>query len=200
MLFRLVLWLIGVLLAVASRASPRLRAQLARDMTFNLASKDGGARSFHFRDRRVTSHSGLTPNAECSVSFQSGAQAVRILLASDAVAQIVAGLAAHEIELDGEPTTVLWFYEMVIAYAPWHKAHFETMPDAYTAPSTSVKVDDRITREPAVAALDPARSDAIKQREKLVIWRVGRGAPVPGKPSDFKFVVDVPAVATQEST
>ena len=60
MTFRLVLWAAGVLLTLASRTSPRLRAQLARDMTVCIGSRDGVARSYVFRNRKY-----LARNSRC---------------------------------------------------------------------------------------------------------------------------------------
>jgi hypothetical protein len=198
MLFRLILWSIGLLLWIASRMSPRLRLQLARDLRMTVASKDGVVRTYIVTDRRFSSRPGRVDDAECTITFQTAAQGARIFLASDAIKQIVDGLAHREIEVQGEATTVLWFYEMVIAYAPWQKSTSVSMPNPYVLPDPTGKVADRITREPAVEALDPSWVGANAQREKLVLWQVGKGAPVPRKPVDFKHVVDAPADALED--
>ena len=194
MTFRLVLWAAGVLLTLASRTSPRLRAQLARDMTVCIASRDGVARSYVFHNRRVSSHVGLTPGAHCTLTFQTAAEGARIFLARDCIALVVDGLGFRQIELQGDPASVLWFYEMVMAYVPGRTPRSHVMPNAYVAPNLTGKVADRITREPAVDGLDPAWTEAAAQREKLILWQVGRGAPVYGKSKNFKPVVDVPAL------
>ena len=199
MTFRLVLWAAGVLLALASRLSPRLRAQLARDRTVCIGSRDGGARSYVFHNRRVSSHAGLTPDAHCTVMFQTAAEGARIFLAPDCIALVVDGLAWKKIELQGDPTSVLWFYEMVMAYVPGRTRRPHVMPDAYIAPNPAGRVVDCITREPAAEALDPTWIEAAAQREKLILWQVGRGAPVYGKSKNFKPVVDVPASAMEET-
>ena len=74
MLFRLVLWVVGLLLAVASRASARLRKQLTRDMSVAIGSRDGVSRSYAFRNRRVSSHAGLEPDAHCTLLFPNCAR------------------------------------------------------------------------------------------------------------------------------
>ena len=202
MIFRFVLWSVGLLLALASRVSPRLRAQLTRDMTISISSRDGVARSYVFRNRRVSSHPGLSPNAHCTLTFQTAVEGVRIFLAPDCIAQVVDGLALKKIELQGDPTSVLWFYEMVMADVPGRTRRSQlmrVMPDAYVAPNPNGKVADRITREPAVDSLDPTWTGAIAQREKLLIWQVGKGAPVSGKSKNFKPVVDIPDLAMEES-
>jgi hypothetical protein len=94
---------------------------------------------------------------------------------------------------------VLWFYEMVMAFVPWRRERFTPMPDPYVAPNPQGKVADRITREPAVAGLDENWTGAVRQREKLVMWQVGNGAPVPGKIQGFEHVVDVTETAAEDA-
>jgi hypothetical protein len=65
------------------------------------------------------------------------------------------------------------------------------MPDAYIAPNLNGKVANRITREPAVEALDTAWTEASAQRDKIILWQVGRGAPVYGKSKNYKPVIDI---------
>ena len=200
MVFRLVLWLIGALLWIASRTSSRLRLQLARNVRLAVVSKDGVARTYVFRNRHASSHSGVADDASCTIIFQTAAQGARIFLAEDAIKRIVDGLARREVEVKGEATIVLWFYEMVMAYVPWSKSGSSAMPNGYVAPDPNGKVADRITREPAVEQLDPNWRGANEQRENLVIWQVGKGADVPRKPVNFKHVVDVPADALEGGT
>ena len=109
MIFFLVLWSVGALLALASRLSARLRAQLTRDMSVSIGSRDGVARSYVFRNRRVSSHTGLEPTAHCTLLFQTAAEGVQIFLAPDCITQVVTGLASKEIALQGAPTSVVWF-------------------------------------------------------------------------------------------
>ena len=199
MVFRLVLWSVGRLLALASRISARLRAQLTRDMSVSIGSRDGVARSYVFRDRRVSSHTGLEQAAHCTLLFQTAAEGAQIFLAPDCIAQVVKGLASKEIELQGDPTSVVWFYEMVMAYVPGYVQRSHVMPNAYVAPNLKGKAADRITREPAVEALDPTWTGAVAQREKLIMWEVGQGAPVPGKSKNFKAVIDVPPLPMEDA-
>ena len=199
MVFHGVLWVISVLLAVASRTSARLRKQLTRDMSVCIGSRDGVSRSYVFRDRRVSSHVGIEPDAHCTLILPTAAEGVHILLAPDCLAQVVSGMALKEIELKGDPTSILWFYEMVMAYVPGYVQRSHVMPDAYVVPNLKGKASDRIIREPVAEALDPAWTNAVAQREKLMMWQVGHGAEVPGKSVHFKPVLDVPASALEEA-
>ena len=200
MVFRFILWSVGALLSIASRLNPRLRAQITRDMIVSIATRDGVARSYVFHDRRVSSHAGISNEAKLTLTFPSASVGTRIFLAPNAVEQIVEGLTMKDIELEGMPAHVLWFYEMVMAYLPWRKTRYKAAPNAYVVPDPQSKVADRITREPAERALDPNWTGAVAQREKLDMWQVGEGAPVPGRIPDFRYVVDIPATTAKASS
>jgi len=191
MTFRIILWTIGALLSIASRTNGRLRAQLTRDITVTFATRDGVARSYVIRGRRVSSHPGTDASASCIVTFNSAAQGSRVFVAADAIGRIVEGFASREIELQGDATVVMWFYEMTMGLVPWRSPQPKVMPDAYVAHNPNSKVAGRITREPAVRELDPGWAAALSQREKLLMWRVAAGAPIEGKMTNHKLVVDV---------
>ncbi len=192
MTFRLVLWTIGALLAAASRVSDRVRSQLARDLTLVIRSRDGVARSYSVRGRRISSSAGDAADAACVVTFHTAAIGAQIFVAPDAIGRIVGGCESGEVECRGDVAIVLWFYELTIGLMPWPTRKAHVYPDAYTAPDPGMKAADRITREPAVAALDPAFTRAMTQRDKLEIWQVGRGAAPSGKVKHHSIVVDVP--------
>jgi hypothetical protein len=197
MIFRILLWCVGIELAIACRLSSRLRGQLTRTMNITINAKDEVGRSYLFADRQVTSIRGLVPGPSFVLTFDSAAQGVRILLAGNAIELIVAGLARRVVEVQGDPTGVLWFYEMVFGFLPWRKTPRVDPPHAYVVPDPNGKVADRITREPVAESLDLNWTNAVRRREKLVMWEVGQGAPVPNKPVDFKHVVDSPYDPTE---
>ncbi len=199
MVFRIILWGIGALLRVTSRVHARTRAQIGRDMTVTLAAHGGAARSYVFKDRRVAAHAGHDPNATMILTFASPAAGTRILLAEDAVLRIVRGLCTREIELVGMPAHVLWLYEMVFGYVPWRRKRYHVAPHAYVVPDLNGKVAERITREPPQEKLDPNWTAAHTQREKMEMWRVGKGELSQGRVPGFAYIVDIPHAATEES-
>ena len=198
MLFRIVLWSIGTLLVIASRVHTRCQRQLTRDMTITIASRDGIARSYLFRDRRVSSHTGASEDASLVVTFPSTVVGVQVLLAPDAVLRICRGLTAKEIDLIGSPAHVLWFYEMVIHYLPWRRPRYHKAPDAYIVHDPNSKAVDRITREPVLLELDPTWTAAIEQREKIALWRVAKGELSPGRVPGFKHLAEIPTEALEK--
>lgn len=200
MAFRLLLCLIGWLLWLSSRVSPRVRAQITREMTVSIASRDGIARTYLFHARRVSSHDGVAPAPDLYLTVPSAAAGVQILLAPDAVRRIVQGLSSKVFELKGLPAHLLWFYELVVGHLPWRKPRHMSLPGDYVAPDPNGRVASRITREPAQSALDPHLRSAHDQREKLDIWRVAHGAPAPGAFTNYRHVVDVPNDWTPKST
>lgn len=188
-LLRLLLWVVGVSLSLASRTSPRVQSQLSRNMTIVLGSKDGISRSFTVNDRRIDSSAHPAENVVCAIRFRTGSIGVRIFLASDAIGQIVDGLGTGDVECDGEAALILWFYELTMGLLPWRGIRTEAWPQSYIAPRSDLKASSRIIREPFIDALDPEWKDAVLQREKLEIWKVGAGAEPSGKLVNHKIVV-----------
>jgi hypothetical protein len=192
MLLRLILLSIACQLALASRFNKRVRTQLARDMTVVIRSDDGVARSFLIHARQISSQTGATPNATCILTFRSASLGARILLAPDAIGRIVVGLGSGTVQCQGDAAIVLWFYQLIMGLVPGMRAKAKSYPDGYIAANPNLKAADRITREPAVAALDASAHKAQAGREGLMIWQVGSGAEVSGKVVNHQIVVDVP--------
>jgi hypothetical protein len=68
MKFRLLLWVLGLMMGKASRTNPALQQQLGdKDLAFQLQTLDGKvARHFIVKDQRITSRSGVHPAPVCS--------------------------------------------------------------------------------------------------------------------------------------
>ncbi len=192
MFFRLLLYAVGLLLAIASRTNKHVQAQLARDLSIVIASEDGVTRSYIVRQRRVSSRSGVASAADCVATFPTAAIGARIFLANDAIKQLTHLIAARKVIVSGNPALILWFYEMTMALLPWRRHEELVLPDRYIAHDPHSKVATRITREPAQASLDERWAGAVRQREKLLLWRVGKGDPIWGKIKHFNYLVDIP--------
>jgi hypothetical protein len=178
MALRILLVLMGGLLAIASRTSAGIRRAITRDLVVEISSDDGVAHHYVFRDRRVSSHAGSAPVPDCVLRFATAAQGVRALVSRHTVSHLVAGLLEGTISVRGNAFQLLWFAELtqqvlpIAARVPW-----ATPPGAYVAPNPALAAAKRITREPALAALDPTWADAARARAKLTMMRVAAGEP-----------------------
>ena len=201
-MFRLLLWITGLWLFVRSRTSSRMRSQITRDFTVTLASKDGVARTFVFENRLAASRTGADENSIVSLTFSNGWQAVKTFIAKDAPLKMVRGLANGEITYKGDLPYLLWFYEMAMSgILGRDRSVAKTMPGNYLKPDLSCKFGGRsILREPAVSELDPEWKNAHVQREKIIIWSVGRGGEVEGKQENYPHVVSAPYGGTVEES
>ena len=55
--------------------------------------------------------------------------------------------------------------------------------------SESIELGKKIVREPAVEKLDPNWEKAHSQREKTLLWSVGKGGEIEGKKEGFEHVL-----------
>jgi hypothetical protein len=189
--FRVLLWLIGLLLWLASRLSARVQSQLSRDMTLVIGSEDGVWRTYHFSGRRTSSRAGSAANAALTLTFKSGDLGFRVLLAVNTIDQLLDGFGTRDIVCKGEAAVILWFYELVMGLKPWRRKPVDVWPDSYDRPDSGSKVADRIIREPVADTLDPDWRESHEQREKTLLWQVGLGAVPAGKFIRHRIVIDL---------
>ena len=178
MALRVLLTVLGILLAIASRFSTGMRAAITRDLVIGIDTADGVAHRFVFEDRAVTSMSGTEPKADCTLRFATQSQALAVLTSRRATSLLYAGLLDGSIAIDGNPFLSMWFYDLTQYAVPLaERPSWTTPPAAYTKPSTSATWAARVTREPVATELDPAWRDAAAQRAKLKMMRVVAGEP-----------------------
>ncbi|MCQ4348574.1 helicase [Pseudomonas stutzeri] len=115
MKFRLLLWLLGRLLAGASRRNPEFREQLQdRDLVFQLQTRDGRiARHFVVRGRRIRSAAGTVPQPAFSIVFRDAAYGFATLTADNRQLAFMQGIQNRDIQISGNPALVLWFQGLV---------------------------------------------------------------------------------------
>jgi hypothetical protein len=178
MALRMLLAVMGALLAMASRMSARFRLPITRDLVVEIATDDGVAQHYAFRNRLVSSHAEKAGKADCRLRFATAAQGIRTLTSRQPVSHLVAGLLDGTVSIEGNPFHLLWFSDLTQRVAPIAATvRWETPPGAYLAPSTTIAAAKRITREPAAAELDPAWQSAARSRAKLTMMRVAAGEP-----------------------
>jgi hypothetical protein len=175
---RILLTMIGTLLAIASRASAGFRRAITRDLVIEIATDGGVAHHFVFRDRLASGRAGSAAAPDCVLRFATASQAVRTLLARHNVSHLVAGLLDGTVSIRGNPFHLLWFADLAQQIVPTAaRLRWATPPGRYVAHDPTLPAAKRITREPAVSALDPAWTEAARAREKLVMMRVAAGEP-----------------------
>jgi len=178
MVLRILLALMGGLLALASRTSASFRRPITRDLVLEIATDDGVARHYVFRNRRVSSRAGKASASDCALRFATAAQGARALTSRHTVTHLVAGLLEGTVSIRGNPLLLNWFADLTQRVVPsGATVRWGTPPGAYVAPSDTVAAAERITREPPAAALDPQWQGAVRNRAKLTMMRVAAGEP-----------------------
>lgn len=111
MKFRFLLWMLGRLMAKASRDNPAFRQQLeGRDLVFQLHTLDGKvARHFIVENQRITSKRGLASAPAFAIGFKDGAYGYATLTAQNKQLAFMQGIQNKDIQIQGNPALVIWF-------------------------------------------------------------------------------------------
>lgn len=111
MKFRFLLWMLGRLMARASRRNPAFRQQLeGRDLVFQLHTLDGRiARHFIVKDQRVSSRRGVASAPAFAIGFKDAAYGYATLTAKNKQLAFMQGIQDKGIQIQGNPALVIWF-------------------------------------------------------------------------------------------
>ncbi|WP_417660911.1 helicase [Pseudomonas sp.] len=111
MKFRFLLWMLGRMMAKASRNNPKFQEQLVdRDMVFQLHTLDGKiARHFIVKDQRITSKSGPAVEPAFALGFKDGAYGFATMNAKNKQLAFMQGIQNKDIQIQGNPALVIWF-------------------------------------------------------------------------------------------
>ncbi len=182
---RLLLWVLGYGLVLASRFSASIRSQITRSLTVEISSDDGIARHWIFngQQRRVSVSAGRAEAPDLAVRFTSNSQALRDLTSPRAVERVLGGPIHGAVRLDGSPLIFIWFHGLLRKVLPIgpESAARRALPGAYLAHDPASNGVEQITIEPAVRQLDPDWTAAWNSRAKLSIVRGASGDPL-GEP------------------
>lgn len=123
MKFRILLWLLGRLLAGASRSNSEFREQLVeRDLVFQLQTRDGRiARHFIVKDQRIRSGAGTVAQPAFSIAFRDAAFGFATLAAANKQLAFMQGIQNKDIQIQGNPALVLWFQGLTQLLGPRQK-------------------------------------------------------------------------------
>ena len=111
MKFRFLLWMLGRLMAKASRENPAFQQQLVdRDMTFQLHTLDGKiARHFIVKGQRIVSRRGAAESPAFAIGFKDGAYGFTTMNAKNKQLAFMQGIQNKDIQIQGNPALVMWF-------------------------------------------------------------------------------------------
>ncbi|MFJ3483926.1 SCP2 sterol-binding domain-containing protein [Pseudomonas sp. NPDC090202] len=111
MKFRFLLWMLGLLMARASRNNPAFQQQLAgKDLTFQLQTSDGKvARHFRVRDQRVSSRAGAIAEPAFAIAFRDAAYGFATMQAKNKQLAFMQGIQDKHIQVSGNTGLVMWF-------------------------------------------------------------------------------------------
>ncbi|MDF5938160.1 helicase [Pseudomonas aeruginosa] len=131
MKFRLLLWMLGRLMAKASRDNPAFQKQLeGKDLVFQLHTLDGKvARHYLVRDLRVSSKRGTHPQPAFSLGFKDGAYGFAAMTSKNPQLAFMQGIQNKDIQIQGNPALVIWFQGLVKYLKPKKKAPRRKPPE-----------------------------------------------------------------------
>ena len=111
MKFRILLWMLGLLMARASRNNPAFQQQLAgKELTFQLQTADGKvARHYVVSGERIRSASGTVAEPAFAISFRDAAFGFATLQASNKQLAFMKGIQDKDIQVQGSTSLVIWF-------------------------------------------------------------------------------------------
>ena len=111
MKFRFLLWMLGRLMAKASRENPAFQQQLVdRNMVFQLHTLDGKvARHFIVKDQRITSKRGAATEPAFALGCKDAAYGFATMSAKNKQLAFMQGIQNKDIQIQGNPALVIWF-------------------------------------------------------------------------------------------
>jgi ubiquinone biosynthesis protein UbiJ len=123
MKFRFLLWMLGRMMARASRDNPAFRQQLAgKDLVFQLHTLDGRlARHYIVRDERVVGKRGPAAAPAFAVGFRDAAYGFAALTAKNRQLAFMQGIQNKDIQMQGNPALVIWFQGLIKYLVPKKK-------------------------------------------------------------------------------
>lgn len=123
MKFRFLLWMLGRLMAKASRDNAEFQQQLAgKDLVFQLHTLDGKiARHFIVKGQRVTSKRGTTSAPAFAIGFKDGAYGFATMSAKNKQLAFMQGIQNKDIQIQGNPALVIWFQGLTKHLVPKKK-------------------------------------------------------------------------------
>ncbi|MBD9483152.1 helicase [Pseudomonas sp. PDM14] len=123
MKFRFLLWMLGRLMAKASRSNPEFRQQLeGKDLVFQLHTLDGKvSRQFVIKNQRVTSRAGKASDPAFAIGFKDALYGFATMQAKNKQLAFMQGIQNKDIQIQGNPAQVIWFQGLLKYVVPKKK-------------------------------------------------------------------------------
>nr|WP_314479752.1 helicase [uncultured Pseudomonas sp.] len=123
MKFRLLLWVMGLLMAKASRNTPAFQQQLkSKDLVFQMQTLDGKiARHFIVANERIRSKGGAYPQPAFAIAFKDADYGFTTLQARNKQLAFMQGIQDKDIQIKGNPALVIWFQGLMKYLKPKKK-------------------------------------------------------------------------------
>lgn len=123
MKFRLLLWVMGLLMARASRNNPAFQQQLkGKDLVFQMQTLDGKiARHFIVANERIRSKGGTFAQPAFAIAFKDAAYGFTTLQARNKQLAFMQGIQDKAIQIKGNPALVMWFQGLMKYLKPKKK-------------------------------------------------------------------------------
>lgn len=130
MKFRFLLWMLGRLMAKASRTNPAFQEQLqGKDMVFQLHTLDGKvARHFIVKDLRISSKRGTVSEPAFALGFKDAAFGMATMTAKNKQLAFMQGIQNKDIQIQGNPALVMWFQGLTKYLMPKKKKPADKQP------------------------------------------------------------------------
>lgn len=120
MKFRFLLWMLGRLMAKASRTNAEFQQQLeGKALVFQLHTLDGKlARHYRIQDKRVSSRSGPADKPDFAIGFKDAAYGFATMNAKNKQLAFMQGIQNKDIQIQGNPALVIWFQGLLKHVVP----------------------------------------------------------------------------------
>ncbi len=124
MKFRFLLWMLGRLMAKASRTNSEFQQQLAgKDLVFQLHTLDGKiARHFIVKDQRIGSKRGVASAPAFALGFKDATYGFATMTAKNKQLAFMQGIQNKDIQIQGNPALVMWFQGLMKYLMPKKKS------------------------------------------------------------------------------
>ncbi len=124
MKFRFLLWMLGRLMAKASRTNPDFQQQLKdKDLVFQLHTLDGKvSRQFIIKNQRVTSRAGKAAEPAFAIGFKDAVYGFATMQAKNKQLAFMQGIQNKDIQIQGNPALVIWFQGLLKYVVPKKKS------------------------------------------------------------------------------